>query len=134
MYHESLEGCATLFRIVFGWLNQPRNYFDDPMMFESHLLLCGLIHRDITNAVFDHDVDEDEEPAPKPLFVRNSIFKLANRDGLEEVLKRIESSIPRVVVHPQPTTSVTPPVDCEESVTAALRPARPKPKIGRAHV
>lgn len=96
-------------------------------MFESYLLLCGLLHRDITAAVFDHDVDDNEEPSPKPSFIRTSIFKLANRDGLEELLKRIAASIPQPAqqVPPIPTLE---PTSCDESVTAALRPPQPKPR------
>ena len=72
-----------MFRAVFQWLSAPNNHFDDLAMFEMHLLLCGLLHRDITLAVFDHDADPADDVIAKPDFVRNSIFRLVNRDGLE---------------------------------------------------
>ena len=90
--------------------------------------MCGLLYRDISLAVFDHDVDVREDTTPKPLFVRNSIFRIANREGLEAVLDRVAAKLPG-------TSGSNPPGPAmhdstEESVTAALRStsARPKPR------
>ena len=132
VYHVSLIECKKLFLVVFRWLESRDKHFQDVSTFEMYLLLCGLLYRDITLAVFDHDADEGEECTTKPLFVRNSILKLPNRDGLEDVFRRVAASIPvQASLNPDHTAAIvpadTPP---NESITAALRPVtvRPKPK------
>ena len=109
-YHKSLADCKDLFRVVFRWLNLGEKHFDNAAVLEMHLLMCGLLHRDITLAIFDHDVDESEEPIQKPTFVRNSIFKLVNREGLEGVLTRVAAALPVSNPHSPLVPVAIPPV------------------------
>lgn len=90
-----------------------------------YLLMCGLLYRDITLAVFDHDVDVNQDTVDKPAFVRSSIFKLANREGLEAVFDRVAALLPDGNTN-SAIPIASPPTD--QSISTALRTTGAKPK------
>lgn len=140
--HASKAKVAQVLSYLSNWCKSPAAIFEDPAQLEAHLLLFGLMYRDMDLALYEFDPDGGGYERPAYLVastISEQLFLAAGKSFafLAQVLAARTSSstsTPQPIELPQPTDLPQSPADNEpSSVTGGIQAAiaqksKPKPK------
>lgn len=115
-----------MLQCINAWRKKKSKYFNDLPNFELHLLITGLVYRDVHAAAF-YEEGAILSP-PLPVYFSNSLFTHEHYDAIKKSIQHISESIP--VEGKEPTPFVAPqPFPPPESISRTIKPKRvPKPR------
>lgn len=117
---------ATVLQVLRNWKQIPNTIFSNVSSVEIHLLIIGMLFRDMDLCLFSHDVDSAD--TDRPLYFSHSVVTLRQFNAVTVAIGKIANCIPVHDVTPAPSPSPTPTHSSTLSMSVSPQPTPPRPR------